>query len=69
MTATYQPTAEDAYCSAQATARDLLAALAEILDQHHYEVAHGTVHWGHVEDLGYVNAQLADLLSVMQGES
>jgi len=67
MKSTQTVTATDAYFSAQATAADLLAAIAEAIEDHQDNTPYDRVDWGHVGDLGYVNAQLSEALAFLSG--
>lgn len=62
---TYKPTAQDAYVSAQATAAAQIECLTELLAQHHDDAPCDGPLWGHVGDLGHVNAQLAEIIAFM----
>ena len=63
--ATYTPTANDAYISAQHTARAQIEAIAEAIEVHQDETPADGRDWGRVGDLGYVNAQLAEVLAFL----
>jgi hypothetical protein len=57
--------ATDAYISAQATATAQLEAIVEALAQHQDAAPADNVDWGHVGDLGEVNARLAEVLAFL----
>ena len=62
---TYTPTANDAYIGAIGTARAQIDAIAEALEAHQDETPADGQDWGRVGDLGYVNAQLAEVLAFL----
>jgi hypothetical protein len=62
--------AEAAYETAHIVAQDLVARIQEILtDMPAPEDDAQPIHWGHVGDLTYVNAQLSELVSFFNGRN
>ena len=59
---TTQQTAIDAYLERTAAIRSKLEALQQLADDH-FEHDPDTIHWGHVGDLGRVDAGLNEVLS------
>ena len=64
---TTQPTALDAYLARSAAIHAKLARLQQLADDHFGHDA-DVINWGHVGDLGRVEAALDDLLAIFGGE-
>jgi hypothetical protein len=61
------PTALDAYLARATAIHAKLARLQQLADDH-FGYDPDAIHWGHVGDLGRVDAALDDLLAIFGGE-
>lgn len=61
-----KPTALDAYLARTAAIHTKLARLQQIADDH-FGHDSDAIHWGHVGDLGRLEAGLDELLSISEG--
>jgi hypothetical protein len=62
-----KPTALDAYLARTAAIRAKLERLQQLVDDH-FGYDPDAIHWGHVSDLGRVEAGLDELLAIFGGD-
>ncbi len=58
-----------AYVIAQGTAAAAIETIVDMLAKHRDDTPFDDVNWGHVGDLGYVNAQLAEVIAFLSASS
>ena len=58
-----------AYVIAQGTAAAAIKTIVDMLAKHRDDTPFDGVNWGHVGDLGYVNAQLAEVIAFLSAGS